>query len=69
MPKDDWVYISDMLEMAQKAVEISAGKDRTAYDKDETLRLDLTHLIQVIGEAAQRVSPEFRHIILPSEYK
>jgi len=61
MPKDDWVYVGHMLDMAQKALDISAGKDRAAYDKDETLRLALTHIIQIIGEAAQRVSPEFRH--------
>jgi uncharacterized protein with HEPN domain len=61
MPKDDWVYVGHMLDMVQKALEMSAGKDRAAYDKDETLRLALTHIIQVIGEAAQRVSPEFRH--------
>ena len=59
MPKDDWVYIEHMLDMAQKALEISAGKDRAAYDKDETLRLALTHIIQIIGEAAQRVSLEW----------
>ena len=62
MPKDDWVYVGHMLDMAQKALEISAGEDRAAYDKDETLRLALTHIIQTIGEAAQRVSPEFRRI-------
>ena len=49
-----------MLDMAQKALEMSAGKDRAAYDEDETLRLALTHIIQIIGEAAQRVTPEFR---------
>jgi uncharacterized protein with HEPN domain len=30
------------------------------FDADENLRLALTHLIQTIGEAARRVSPEFR---------
>jgi uncharacterized protein with HEPN domain len=62
MPKDDWVYVGHMLDMSEKALEISAGKDREAYDKDETLRLALTHIIQIIGEAAQRVSPEFRQV-------
>ena len=62
MPKDDWVYTGHMLDMAKKALEISAGKDRAAFDMDETLRLALTHIIQIIGEAAQRVSPEFRDI-------
>ena len=36
------------------------GKTRQDYDRDPVLRLSLTHLIQVIGEAARRVSPQFR---------
>jgi len=33
---------------------------RTDYDRNEILRYALTHLAQVIGEAAQQVSPDFR---------
>lgn len=36
------------------------GKTRQDYDHDSALRLALTHLIQVIGEAARRVSLQFR---------
>ena len=36
------------------------GKTRQDYDRDSALRLALTHLIQVIGEAARRVSVQFR---------
>ena len=36
------------------------GKTRQDYDGNSILRLALTHLIQVIGEAARRVSPQFR---------
>jgi uncharacterized protein with HEPN domain len=54
-----------MLDMVQKVLEISAGKDRAGYDENETLRLALTHIIQIIGEAAQRVTPEFRSIMAP----
>ena len=36
------------------------GKTRQDYDSDTALRLALTHLIQVIGEAARRVSSQFR---------
>ena len=43
-----------------KAIHLTEGLDRYDYDQDETLRLALTHLVQIIGEAAQRVSPEFR---------
>ena len=48
-----------MLDMARKAVSKTAGVSREAYDTDENLRLALTHLIQVIGEAARQVSREF----------
>ena len=59
MPKDDSVYVAQMLDMARKARELVASKDRAAYDADETLRLALTHLVQVIGEAARHVSAEY----------
>ena len=35
-------------------------KSKVEYDDDRTLRLALAHLIQIIGEAARRVSPECR---------
>ena len=60
MPKDDLVYVGHMLEKTEKAIEFTRGKDRPAYDRDETLRLALTHLVQTIGEAARHVSPDFR---------
>jgi uncharacterized protein with HEPN domain len=49
-----------MLEMARKVAQKLDGVDRSHYDEDENLRLALTHLLQVIGEAASRVSGEFR---------
>jgi uncharacterized protein with HEPN domain len=58
MPKDDLVYLGHMLDMARKAIEKTRGIRRSDYDQDENLRLALAHLIQVIGEAARRVSPE-----------
>ena len=48
-----------MLDMARKAVSKTVGVSRETYDTDENLRLALTHLIQVIGEAARQVSREF----------
>ncbi len=60
MPKDDWVYVGHMLDMARKARQALRGKSRAGYDADEILRLGLAHLVQVIGEAARHVSPEFR---------
>jgi len=60
MPKDDLVYLGHMLDMARKAVEKTRGLQRSVYDQDENLRLALAHLIQIIGEAARRVSAETR---------
>ena len=58
--KDDAVYAGHMLDMARKAVQLLAKRDRSVYDQDESLRLALTHLVQVIGEAASHVSQLFR---------
>ena len=60
MQKDDLVYAGHMLDMARKALRLVRGKSRADYEQDETLSLALTHLLQVIGEAARKVSPEFR---------
>ena len=60
MTKDDLVYVGHKLEISRKARSFIAGKDRVAFDEDEILQLALTHLLQVIGEAARRVSQPFR---------
>jgi uncharacterized protein with HEPN domain len=60
MSKYDWVYIGHMLDMSQKALDFTSGVTKDGYDQDETLRLALTHLIQVIGEAARHVSLAFQ---------
>lgn len=60
MPKDELVYVGYMLDTAERALRLVAGKTRADFNSDEPLRLALTHLIQTIGEAFRRVSPEFR---------
>jgi uncharacterized protein with HEPN domain len=67
MPKDDMVYVLHMLETARKAVSKVEGKTRAEYDADEDLQIVLTHLVQIIGEAARHVSLEFReaHAAIP----
>ena len=59
MSPRDLVYVGHMLDMARKAVAKTAGVSRHEYEDDENLRLALTHLVQVIGEAARHVSREF----------
>jgi uncharacterized protein with HEPN domain len=60
MPKGDLLYLGHMLDVSQQAVEKVAGLTREDFDEDENLRLAVTHLIQIIGEAARRVSAESR---------
>lgn len=58
--RDDRVYVGHMVDIANKAIGFVQGATRENFDNDELLRLSLTHLLQVIGEAARRVSPDFR---------
>ncbi len=59
MSPRDLVYVGHMLDMARKAITKTQGLSRQEYDQNEDLRLALTHLVQIIGEAARNVSPEF----------
>jgi uncharacterized protein with HEPN domain len=67
MRKDDTIYIGHMMDMAVKAVEKTKNLSREAFDLDENLCMALTHLLQVFGEAARRVSTDFqsRHSEIP----
>jgi uncharacterized protein with HEPN domain len=60
MSKDDLVYARHMLDTARRARALMEGKGRADFDSDEALRLALTHLVQIVGEAARRLSTEFR---------
>jgi len=60
MRHDDLVYVRHMLEMSRKARFLSLGKTSVDFECDETLRLALQHLLQIVGEAASRTSEHFR---------
>ena len=59
MQKDDLVYVGHMLDTARKAMDLVKGKDRTDYNSEAAIRYALAHLLQVIGEAARRISQDF----------
>ncbi|MGE5251851.1 MAG: DUF86 domain-containing protein [Bacteroidota bacterium] len=46
--------------MTRRVNEITRSKRREEYDSDDILRMGFTHLVQVIGEAARRVSSDFQ---------
>jgi uncharacterized protein with HEPN domain len=58
MRQGDLLYLGHMLDVSVQAVEKLRGKSREDFEADDNLRLALTHLIQMIGEAARRVGPE-----------
>ena len=58
---DDTVRLRHMLDHAREAVEMASGRTRGDLDKDRMLNLALVRLIEIIGEAASRVS-EHEHV-------
>ncbi len=59
-PPDDLIRLRHLRDAAEKAVEFSAGKTRMSLDDDELLRLGLTKLVEIVGEAAKQVSETTR---------
>jgi uncharacterized protein with HEPN domain len=57
---DDAVRLRHMLDAARKAVELAAGRSRAQVEADEIGQLALARLLEIVGEAAGKVSPVFR---------
>lgn len=64
--RDDRERLADILEAAAK-IAARVRKGRVQFDADEDLQIVLTHLVQMLGEAASRVSRELmdRHTAVP----
>ncbi len=60
MPPDDEVRVRHLVEAASKAVTYAASRSRGDLDRDELLRLALTKLVEIVGEAAKQVSRDLR---------
>ncbi len=61
MPRhDDKDRLRHMVDAARKANDFIKGRQRSELDENEMLTLALLRLIEVIGEAANNISPEFR---------
>jgi uncharacterized protein with HEPN domain len=54
------LYLGDMLDYARKARQFVEGKSREDFERDEMLRLALVHALQIVGEAARRVSDDYK---------
>ncbi|MDY0168668.1 MAG: DUF86 domain-containing protein [Thermoguttaceae bacterium] len=64
---DDLVRLKHMLEHASEAVQFTEGRSRDDLKRDRQLELVLTRLVEVVGEAAARVSHKLqqRHPQIP----
>jgi uncharacterized protein with HEPN domain len=58
--RDDQATLRQMLAHAREAVTLVQGKGRAALDQERVLALALLQLLQIVGEAAGRVSPAYR---------
>ncbi|AQQ08449.1 hypothetical protein L21SP3_00225 [Sedimentisphaera cyanobacteriorum] len=52
----DNIKLRHMLEHSREAVKLAEGKSRKDLDSDRKMELALTRLVEIIGEAAARVS-------------
>ena len=57
---DPIVSVHHMLDHAREAVGMVRGRSRADLDTDRQLNLSLVRLVEVIGEAANRVPDDFR---------
>ncbi len=55
---DDQVSLRHMLDHASEARDLLKGRRRAALDNDRVLTLAVVRLLEVVGEAANRVSLE-----------
>ena len=53
----------DMLIAARRATRLAQGLTQTEFDHNEAVNVAVTHFVQIIGEAARKVSMERRESI------
>lgn len=60
MQREDSVYVGHILDTAHKVVDRVRALSRPEFDADEDLRDAIAHRVQVVGEAASKLSEAFR---------
>jgi uncharacterized protein with HEPN domain len=60
MQKDDSIRLRHMLDAAREAVSFARSKNRRSLDRDRMLALALVKSIEIVGEAASKISKERR---------
>jgi uncharacterized protein with HEPN domain len=60
MSPDDVIRLRHMADAAESALRFCLGRKRADLDTDDMLRFALTRAVEIIGEAANKVSIEAR---------
>ena len=55
---DPTLRIRHMLDHAKEAVDLLAGREKAALASDRVLQLALVRLVEIVGEAANRLTIE-----------
>ena len=58
MRKDDVVRLQHMLDASREAVSFAADRSREDLSRDRMLALSIVKCIEIVGEAASRISSE-----------
>ena len=57
---DTLIALQHMLDHARESIDLAQGKSRQHLDDDRTFNLAQARLLEIIGEAANRVPVEFQ---------
>ena len=57
---DTLVALRHMLDYARESIELAKGKTRQDLDDDRTFNLAQARLLEIVGEAANRIPVEFQ---------
>jgi uncharacterized protein with HEPN domain len=60
MKQDDRIRLRHIADALNAAIRFTAGRRREDLDNDEMLAFALVHALQIVGEAASKVSVEMR---------
>jgi uncharacterized protein with HEPN domain len=60
MPRDDEIRVRHMIDAIEAALRFAEGRRRSDLDSDEMLLFALVRAVEIVGEAAGKVSAEGR---------
>ena len=60
MKPDDRVRLRHIVDALSAAIRFTEGRSREDLDRDQMLAFAVLHAIQIVGEAAGKISAEFR---------